>query len=271
MFLTRFVRLSRFNARAWDYQRFFASARAMRVMLAGWAVVVALMAAILLWPSRPAAKRAVERVVAWKSLASPKPTAAKKRVTTAAKIRKSTKPPATAIRTVSATRTQPAPSRARPATRPAHPLGPTYIDETNGFAIRLPANWSLRSRRAGGPWLLECGDTRRGLISVGVACAATAPRDGASGKLLARGSAVIAGKKATWSKSTSPLRAGTTSPAVTHVNYLLPLDGGRFIEIRLAAAPEEFDNAATVMKQSVATLRLAAPSRRPAPAVASTD
>ena len=46
------------------------------------------------------------------------------------------------------------------------PLGATYIDETNGYSIRFPAGWALRTF-SGEPWVLDCGDVKGGIISIG--------------------------------------------------------------------------------------------------------
>jgi hypothetical protein len=48
----------------------------------------------------------------------------------------------------------------------ADPLGPVFIDETNGYSIRFPAGWSIRTFN-GEPWVIDSGDGRSGLISIG--------------------------------------------------------------------------------------------------------
>ena len=46
---------------------------------------------------------------------------------------------------------------------------------------------------------------------------------------------------------------------MTVVHYLLPLQNGRAMEVRLAALPEKFRELGPRMKQSVDTLRLLTP------------
>jgi hypothetical protein len=46
---------------------------------------------------------------------------------------------------------------------------------------------------------------------------------------------------------------------MTVVHYLLPLQDGRALEVRVAAVPEKFNATAARMKQSLDTLKLLTP------------
>jgi hypothetical protein len=156
-----------------------------------------------------------------------------------------------------------------PAAVAADPLGRIYIDETNGFSIRFPAGWALRTF-GGDPWVLDCGDIRGGLISVGFS---PLPADITAEQLLpeaigrrikrrpntvlhAQGRTTVDGKKAIWSKSTGPLPTTTGAPRMTRVQYIIPLQDGRVLELRVAAPPEQFDIVAPVMGKSLATFKI---------------
>ena len=52
------------------------------------------------------------------------------------------------------------------------------------------------------------------------------------------------------------------SPRMTRVNYILPLGDGRVLELRVAAAPEQFDRLVPVMRKSVETFVLQTPRKR---------
>ena len=161
------------------------------------------------------------------------------------------------------------------ATRPADPLGALYIDEANGFSIRFPAGWLIRTFE-GDPWVIDVGDGRVGLISVGFApfpdgfTAESIPPDWIAKKikrkgdttLHAQGYAMIGGRKALWSKSTGPLPMTHARPRMTRVSYILPLGDGRVLELRVAAAPEQFARLVPVMKKSVETFTLQTPRRK---------
>ncbi len=182
----------------------------------------------------------------------------------------------------------PAPATSRPAsspvasaktrratTMPADPLGAIYIDESNGFSIRFPAGWPVRTFE-GDPWVIDAGDGRVGLISVGFApfpetfttdsippdWIAKRIRRKADTTLHAQGYAPIGGRKALWSKSTGPLPMSHASPRMTRVNYILPLGDGRVLELRVAAAPEQFDRLVPVMRKAVETFALQTPRKR---------
>ena len=160
-------------------------------------------------------------------------------------------------------------------TRPADALGALYIDETNGFSIRFPAGWLIRTFD-GDPWVIDVGDGRVALISVGFSpfpdgfTAESIPPDWIAKKikrkadttLHAQGYAMVSGRKALWSKSTGPLPMSNASPRMTRVNYILPLGDGRVLELRVAAAPEQFDRLVPVMRKSVETFVLQTPRKR---------
>ena len=148
-------------------------------------------------------------------------------------------------------------------------LGPMFVDETNGFCMRFPTGWSIR-RFDGQPWVVECGDGSRALLNVGFSAfpseytAENIPLDWVARRtkkrsdtvLNAQGYATIMGKRALWSKSTGPMQVGTNQVKVVRTTYILPLGDGRVAEIRIAAAPEQFEKLSGVMKNSVSTFRL---------------
>jgi hypothetical protein len=170
----------------------------------------------------------------------------------------------------------------RATTTTADPLGALYIDEVNGFSIRFPAAWQMRTFD-GDPWVIDVGDGRVGLISVGFGpfpdnfTVDNIPPDWVAKKikrkgdttLHAQGYAMVGGRKALWSKSTGPLPMSHASPRMTRVNYILPLGDGRVLELRVAAAPEQFDKLVPVMRKAVETFALHTPRKRDREPVAS--
>jgi hypothetical protein len=190
-----------------------------------------------------------------------------------------------AVATTAARKPTTAPARTArrtAASAPADLLGALYIDEANGFSIRFPAGWSLRTFD-GDPWVIDAGDGRVGLISVGFApfpeafTAESIPPDWIAKKIKRRadttlhgqGYAVVSGRKALWSKSTGPLPMTHAAPRMTRVNYILPLGDGRVLELRVAASPEQFDRLVPVMRKAVETFALQTPQRRERGPVAS--
>jgi hypothetical protein len=165
--------------------------------------------------------------------------------------------------------------RPMPATKPTPApmsdslLGPVFIDETNGFAMRFPAGWAIRSF-TGEPWVLDCGDGKLGLVSIGFSpfpadfTADNIPPEWVARRIKKRndtilhsqGYALIAGKKALWSKSTGPLPMTNGSPKMTRVNYIIPLGDGRVMELRIAATPELFDQLMPTMRAAVESFKL---------------
>ena len=162
-----------------------------------------------------------------------------------------------------------------PATKPTPAplsdslLGPVFLDENNGFAMRFPAGWAIRTF-SGEPWVLDCGDGRLGLLSIGFSpfpadfTADNIPpewvarrikkRDGTT--LHSQGFALIAGKKSLWSKSTGPLALTSGTPKMTRVNYIIPLNDGRVMELRIAATPDLFEQLMPTMRASVESFKL---------------
>ncbi len=159
-------------------------------------------------------------------------------------------------------------------------LGPVFVDDANGYYMRFPAAWSIR-KFDGEPWVIECGDGKSALMSVGFSpfpaeyTADNIPLDWVARRvkkrpdtvLNAQGYATIMGRKAIWSKSTGPMQMGGNQVKVVRTTYIIPLGDGRIAEIRIAAAPEQFDKIANVMKNAVSTFRLV-PKRTPETQVA---
>ena len=151
----------------------------------------------------------------------------------------------------------------------ADPLAQPYVDLEHGFSIRFPKNWPIRSFNDA-PWILDCGDANAGLISIGFS---PCPREITADQLLpeaiarrikrrpnttliAQGKTTIAGKKALWSKSVGPLPMTNGSPRMTRVQYIVPLQDGRVLELRVAVTPQAFDLLAPLMQKSIATFTL---------------
>jgi hypothetical protein len=162
-------------------------------------------------------------------------------------------------------------------------LGPVFVDDTNGYYMRFPAAWSIR-RFDGEPWVVECGDGKSALISVGFSAfpaeytADDISLDWVSRRikkrsdtvLNAQGFATIMNKKAIWSKSTGPMQVSGNNVKVVRTTYILPLGDGRVAEIRIAASPEQFEKISGVMKNAVSTFRMV-PKRGPETSVARTE
>ena len=162
-------------------------------------------------------------------------------------------------------------------------LGPVFVDDANGYYLRFPAGWSIR-KFDGAPWVIECGDGKSALMSVGFSpfpaeyTADNIPLDWVARRvkkrpstvLDAQGYATIMGRKAIWSKSTGPMQMGGNQVKVIRTTYIVPLGDGRIAEIRIAAAPEQFDKLANLMKNAVSTFRLV-PKRMPETQVRRTE
>jgi hypothetical protein len=170
----------------------------------------------------------------------------------------------------------PAKLAAAPATVVQMPtLGATYRDDVHGFTIKFPTRWPLHTFD-GEPWILDCGDTRVGLISIGFSpCPAEITADKLLPEAIARrikkrqnttlhsqGRTELGGKKALWSKSTGPLPMSNADPMMTRVQYIVPLQDGRVLEIRVAAPPDKFNFVAGLMKQSLDTFHVLPKSQR---------
>jgi hypothetical protein len=238
------------------------------IILAAFALTV--VGTKLLWPSVATAPE-TKRPVASKMVVKAKSSAAAATETAEkpARVATTKKPAATtpaAGAPVASTKSKSAQTTA------TQQLGALYIDDANGFSIRFPAGWSLRSFK-GEPWVIDAGDGRVGLISVGFSpfpdgfTTDSIPPDWIARKIKRRtdtvlhgqGYATIGGRKALWSKSTGPLPMTHANPRMTRVNYILPIGDGRVLELRVAAAPEQFDGLVPVMKKAVETFKLHTP------------
>ena len=151
-------------------------------------------------------------------------------------------------------------------------LGPIFVDDTNGFFMRFPAAWSIR-KFDGEPWVIECGNGKDALMSIGFSAfpaeytADNIPLEWIARRvkkrpgtvLNAQGYATIMGRKAIWSKSTGPMQMAGHQVNVVRTTYIIPLGDGRIAELRIAAAPDQFEKLANVMKNAVSTFRLVPP------------
>jgi hypothetical protein len=122
-------------------------------------------------------------------------------------------------------------------------------------------------------WVLDATDGHAAVISVGFSkCPPTLSVDqiapekrtrslqGRSGTVVqATGYATIAGRRCLWHKYTGPISRPDGNPRMTAVHYLLPLQDGRALEVRLAATPEKFNEMAPGMKQSLESFKLVTP------------
>lgn len=149
-------------------------------------------------------------------------------------------------------------------------LGPTYTDEINGFSVRFPAGWQIKTFAASGSWILDAAKGNEALISVGFApfpknvraeqikpeLMAESIRSQPETMLHGQGAASVDGRAALWAHSTGPLATTGSSPRMTRVHYLVPLQDGRALELRLAAVPEKYDQLAPVMKQAAESFKL---------------
>jgi hypothetical protein len=159
-------------------------------------------------------------------------------------------------------------SVAAPA-RATEPLGGAYIDEHHGFSMRFPSSWSVRTF-AGNPWVLDCADGPAGIISIGfspfpIGFTADSISPDAVARRIKRlpdttlhtqGYATIDGRKSLWSKSTGPVAMSTGAPRMTRVNYIVPLNDGRVMELRLAATPDRFEQLMPTMRAAVASFKV---------------
>lgn len=162
-------------------------------------------------------------------------------------------------------------------------LGPVFVDDTNGYYMRFPAAWSIR-KFDGQPWVVECGDGKSALISLGFSAfpaeytaddinldwVGKRIKKRSDTQLNAQGYATIMNRKAVWSKSTGPMQIGASQAKVVRTTYILPLGDGRVAEIRIAASPEQYEKLAGVMKNAVSTFRTV-PKRGPETTVAKTE
>jgi hypothetical protein len=158
----------------------------------------------------------------------------------------------------------------QPARSPTTALGPAYMDEVNGFAVRFPAGWQIKTFVNSGNWILDASDGRDALISVGFApfpkdvradqikpeLMAESIRSQPQTTLHGMGLGAVDGRKALWAHSTGPLQMTDASPRMTRVHYLVPLQDGRALELRLAARPEKYEQMSGLMKQAAESFKL---------------
>lgn len=159
----------------------------------------------------------------------------------------------------------------QPAARPPVTiLGPAYTDEVNGFSVRFPAAWQIKTFSNSGNWILDASDGRDALISVGFApfpkdvkaeqikpeLMAESIRSQPQTTLHSMGLGAVDGRKALWAHSTGPLAMTDANPRMTRVHYLVPLQDGRALELRLAARPEKYEQMQGIMKQAAESFKL---------------
>jgi hypothetical protein len=181
--------------------------------------------------------------------------------------------PAASVATAEAPKAKPAVTAA-PATAPIaktpSPLGPRYIDKDSGYSVQFPADWHFRTPADNGTWVFEASDGNAAVISVGFSrLAANVTIDQVSPERVSRalqkrqgttvhawGYTTIAGRRCLWHRYTGPVARFEGTVRMTAIHYLIPLQDGRALEIRLAAAPEKFNELGPRMKQSVDTFKL---------------
>jgi len=177
--------------------------------------------------------------------------------------------PATALTSSSAAvpANKPAPSG---VTRVASSLGQRYTDKTNRYSVQFPAGWGYKLFKDGGCFLIDASDGQGGSISVGFskfpatmsvdeivpAKVTRALQQRAGTVVQGSGYATLNGRRCLWHKYTGPIAHPDGSSRMTVVHYLLPLQDGRALELRVAATPEKFNELAPRMKQSVDSLKL---------------
>ena len=149
-------------------------------------------------------------------------------------------------------------------------LGPAYSDETNGFSIRFPSGWQIKTFANANPWVIDASDGRDAIISVGFApfpkdakaehvkldMMASTIRSEPQTTLHGQGYGAVDGRRAVWAHATGPLPMTDAAPQMTRMHYLVPLQDGRALELRLAARPEKYEQLLDLMKQSANTFKL---------------
>jgi hypothetical protein len=175
-----------------------------------------------------------------------------------------------------------APAVKAPAARPGSPLGPRYADKTTGYSVQFPAGWTYKTFTDGQGWIIDATDGRSAVMSVGfspfpahitvdevVTAKVTKGLQSRPGTVVhATGYAVVGGRRSLWHKYTGPIPRTDGNSRMTVVHYLMPLQDGRALEVRVAAMPEKFNEMAPRMKQSLDSFKLlaAAPDPRTAKA-----
>ena len=169
-----------------------------------------------------------------------------------------------------ATGTNAPPAQAKPKSA----LGPRYADKAGGYSVQFPTGWTSRPFKDG-CWVLDASDGQAA-ITVGFSRfpAAMSVDEVVPEKVTrglqkrpgtvvhSTGYATIAGRRCLWHKYTGPVSRPAGNARMTAVHYLLPLQDGRALEIRVAAAPEKFNTAATQMKRSLDSFKLLTPLAR---------
>ena len=158
---------------------------------------------------------------------------------------------------------------APPATQPNRRT--LYTDNTVGYSIQLPPGWTCQSFPDGNPWILAATDEQAGLITVGLSAF---PSDVSPDRLTpamiaqripviqpdtlihAAGPCQIDRHPAVWMNYTAALPMADGGFIMTMIHYLVPLDDGRALELRLAATPDQFPRLLSQMKRAVSSLRL---------------
>ena len=182
------------------------------------------------------------------------------------------------VTTVAAPAPKPAPKPAAAqapktaAARPALPLGPRYADKNAGYSVQFPAGWTYKNFTDGQCWILDATDGQSAVLSVGfsqfppnltvdqiVPAKVTKGLQSRPGTVVhSTGYTTVAGRRCLWHKYTGPIPRTDGSPRMTAVHYLLPLQDGRALELRVAATPETFTDLAPRMKQSLDSFKLLA-------------
>lgn len=160
---------------------------------------------------------------------------------------------------------------ARPERRPAV-LGPRYADKASGYSIQLPAGWASKPLKDG-CWVLDASDGQTAAITIGFSkFPATMSVDEVVPEKVSRGIqkrtgtvvhstgySSIAGRRCLWHKYTGPVSRPGGNTRMTTVHYLLPLQDGRALEVKVAATPEKFGQMAPRMKKSLDSFKLLTP------------
>jgi len=167
----------------------------------------------------------------------------------------------------------PGPKPAAPAARPPSPLGARFADKANGYSLQFPAGWTYKPLKNTGYWVLEASDGQSALMSVGFSkfpAAMTVDeivpekvtrsiQKRAGAVVHGTGYAMLAGRRSMWHKYTGPMTRPEGVVRMTAVHYLLPLQDGRALEVRVAATPEKFNEVAARMRMALDSLKLLTP------------
>jgi hypothetical protein len=161
---------------------------------------------------------------------------------------------------------------AKAASKPGSTLGPRYADKTSGYSVQFPAGWTYKAFDEGQCWIIDATDGQSAVISVGfsqfpshvtvdqiVVAKVTKGLQGRAGTVVhGSGYAMVGGRRGLWHKYTGPIPRTDGTPRMTAVHYLLPLQDGRALEVRVAAMPDKFNEMAPRMKQSLDSFKLLA-------------